>query len=159
DAVARSYVYQISQRRTAFFKDFCWWVKEPLDVQKMQKSASVFEGMHDFASFGETEKPEESTLVKIDRVSVHSQGDGILIHIVGSHFLGKMVRRMVGTLVEVGKGKISINDVQRFLTESSEFPAQHTAPPSGLFLERVYYPGEKISDTPTTLYKLNSLSR
>jgi tRNA pseudouridine38-40 synthase len=60
----------------------------------------------------------------------------------GSHFIWKMVRRMVGVLVEVGRGTLRKDDITGFLTEQSDAPARFTAPPSGLFLERVYYPGE-----------------
>lgn len=154
DATARSYVYHISRRRTAFGKDFCWWVKDSLDVSKMQKAAHCLVGMHNFESFGQPEKAGESTLVNLQAVNIHTFGDSILIHIVGSHFLWKMVRRIVGTLVEVGRGTITAEDVTRFLKQNSDFPAQHTAPPSGLFLEKVYYPGEKIRLTPRYLINI-----
>jgi tRNA pseudouridine38-40 synthase len=69
-------------------------------------------------------------------------GELILIRIVGSHFLWKMVRRVVGVLAEVGRGKLQMSDVARLLEERSDVPARLTAPPSGLFLERVFYEGE-----------------
>jgi len=66
----------------------------------------------------------------------------ILIRVLGSHFLWKMVRRMVGVIVEVGRGGLGLDDVRQFLAAGSEVPARLTAPPSGLFLERVFYEGE-----------------
>ena len=65
----------------------------------------------------------------------------ILVHVEGSHFLWKMVRRVVGVLVEVGRGGLSADDAVALLTQPSGLPARLTAPASGLFLERVYYPG------------------
>jgi tRNA pseudouridine38-40 synthase len=138
-AVARSYLYQISQRRTAFAKPFVWWVKEPLDLTRMQQAAARFAGMHDFRSFSDDDPDEKSTDVLIEDVELAEAGDLILIRVSGSHFLWKMVRRMVGVLAEVGRGGLDVDDLDAFLAESSSLPARLTAPSSGLFLEWVFY--------------------
>ncbi|MGD9976934.1 MAG: tRNA pseudouridine(38-40) synthase TruA [Bacteroidales bacterium] len=151
DAVARSYVYHISTRRTAFGKDFVWWIKDDLDVKAMADAAVHFVGMKDFKSFGTPEKEGESTLVKLELIKIYEVDGSILIHIVGSHFLWKMVRRIVGTLVEVGKGNQTEKDVDSYFKQYSDIPAKFTAPPSGLYLERVYYPGDKIQEEPIWL--------
>jgi tRNA pseudouridine38-40 synthase len=142
DAEARSYLYQISRRKTAFFKPYVWWIKEPLDSERMRAAARTFVGMHDFASFAADEPGEKSTKVLVDRLEIAEDGDLILIRIVGSHFLWRMVRRLVGVLAAVGRGELDPRDVARFLDESSELPATLTAPASGLFLEAVYYKGD-----------------
>jgi len=142
DAVARRYLYQISRRRTAFAKAFVWWVKDALDLDRMREGARVFPGMRDFQSFAAGED-QDSTLVAVDRVDVVAEGDLVLVAIEGSHFLWKMVRRMVGVLVEVGQDRLAVADVTAFLLQASEAPARVTAPPSGLFLERVYYEGDR----------------
>jgi tRNA pseudouridine38-40 synthase len=93
----------------------------------------------------EDDKKERSTTVLIDRLDVVEYGeDGglILVAVEGSHFLWKMVRRIVGVLVEVGRGGMDVVDAQMLLTTSSAAPARLTAPASGLFLARVYYQGE-----------------
>jgi tRNA pseudouridine38-40 synthase len=144
DAVARSYIYLVSKRRTAFEKTHCWWVKDVLDVAAMCKVAGLMEGMHDFRYFTEQIPEEGSTLVEIQFVDIHETGDLIAIHITGSHFLWKMVRRIVGVLAEAGRGKIGLQAAGSLLEIYSPFPAQHTAPPSGLYLHRVYYPGDAI---------------
>ena len=77
-------------------------------------------------------------------VQLKEEGDLILIRIIGSHFLWKMVRRMVGVLVEVGRGKLAEKDIKYFLEHESPTPAKFTAPPSGLFLESVTYENEKM---------------
>lgn len=145
DAVSRSYIYQISRRRTSFGKPFVWWIKDELNFEKMNKAAKHFIGMHDFVSFADKDKEEKSTKVLIENIELKEDGDLILIRIAGSHFLWKQVRRMVGVLVEIGRGKLSAKEVDYFLQHESPTPAKYTAPPSGLFLEQVIYEGEKFN--------------
>ena len=139
DARSRSYVYQISKRRDAFAKKYIWWVRDRLDVKAMAAAAARLEGFHDFASFGDVEKEGQSTMVEMTRVEVREDADRIYIHLTGSHFLWKMVRRIVGVLVEVGRGRMSGQTVEDFLENPSREPARLTAPPSGLFLEQISY--------------------
>jgi tRNA pseudouridine38-40 synthase len=146
DAVKRSYIYQISTRRTAFGKNYVWWIKDKLDFRAMESASKQFAGMHDFASFSDQDPKEKSTKVLIDDIQFRKEGDIILIRITGSHFLWKMVRRIVGVLAEVGRGKLSEADVKIFLITRSKEPAKYTAPPSGLFLEKVLYKGDKLND-------------
>src|SRR5262249_30095520 len=150
DAVARRYLYQISRSRTAFAKAYVWWVKEPIDVRRMRAAAKAFIGMRDFQSFSvsaadasdEETEARSSTLVLIERLEIVEEGELILVGIEGSHFLWKMVRRMIGVLVEVGRKRLDQAAAASFLSEPSDRPASLTAPPSGLFLDRVYYPNQ-----------------
>jgi len=144
-AVARSYLYQVSQRRTAFAKPFVWWVKEPLDGGLMAEAAGRFAGMHDFQAFSDDDPDDKSTDVLVNSVTVGEDGDLILVRVVGSHFLWKMVRRIVGVLVEVGRGALPASEIDEFLQGPSAAPAKLTAPASGLFLERVFYEGDEQS--------------
>jgi tRNA pseudouridine38-40 synthase len=142
DAVARSYLYQISTRRTAFAKKYVWWVKDRLDVAAMARAAELIAGRHDFAAFSEHEakREEQSTIVVVETAEIATDDHLILFRITASHFLWKMVRRLAGTLVEVGRGNLSLEDFARLLQYRTNEPARWTAPPSGLFLERVSYP-------------------
>jgi tRNA pseudouridine38-40 synthase len=143
DAVARRYVYQLALRRSAFAKHFVWWIKERLDVERMRAAARPFVGMQDFQSFTAADRDDDrSTLVLIDRLDIVPEGDLLLVGIEGSHFLWKMVRRIVGVLVEIGRGGLEPAAAAALLQESSIAPARLTAPPSGLFLERVFYEGD-----------------
>jgi len=142
DAVARSYIYQIARRRTAFAKNFVWWVKDDLEVDAMRGAASSFVGMHDFRTFSDDDPDHKSTQVLVDSFDVHEDGDLLIVHVEASHFLWKMVRRLVGVVVEVGLGALSAGDAANLLDRPSPMPARLTAPASGLFLERVYYPGD-----------------
>src|SRR5918993_5109749 len=84
-AVGRSYLYQVSRRRTAFAKPFVWWVKDPLDAVLMADAAKRFSGMHDFRSFSDDDPDDKSMEVLIEDVSVAEDGDLILIRVAGSH--------------------------------------------------------------------------
>jgi tRNA pseudouridine38-40 synthase len=142
DAVARSYLYQIARRKTAFAKPFVWWVKEPLSIDAMREAAASFVGFHDFQAFSDDDPSEKSTEVAVDALEIYEDEDLIVVHIEGSHFIWKMVRRLVGVLVAVGRGDLPVSAAASLLTSSSELPARLTAPAAGLFLERVYYEGD-----------------
>lgn len=146
-AVARSYIYQVARRRSAFAKPFVWWVREPLDLARMRAAAAHFAGMHDYRAFSDDDPDEKSTDVLVDDVTIAEDGDLILIRVGGSHFIWKMVRRMVGVLVETAKGQIEPADVNDLLAGNPRkrlpAPAALTAPASGLFLERVLYDGDQ----------------
>jgi tRNA pseudouridine38-40 synthase len=144
-AHGRSYLYLISRRRTAFGKRYVWWVKDNLDLGRMQAAAEIFRGFHDFASFADKRIDKHlSTEVQIDRTDLEPRGDLIVFRIVGSHFLWKMVRRLAGILVEAGRGTLSPAEVERMLADASGLPARCTAPPSGLFLAQVLYEGDRL---------------
>jgi tRNA pseudouridine38-40 synthase len=146
-AISRSYLYQIAARRTAFGKALVWWVREPLDLEKMREAAALMTGMNDYQSFSDVAPEDKSTKVLVDAVRIAQAGDLVLVRVEGSHFIWKMVRRMVGVLAAVGTGKLTVADVTKFLREKSATPATLTAPASGLFLERVYYEGdERLGD-------------
>jgi tRNA pseudouridine38-40 synthase len=146
-AVARSYLYLIARRRTAFGKRYVWWIKDNLDIKKMRQAINVFPGFHDFSSFADKRMDKEtSTQVNIENVQLKEFDDIIAIRITGSHFLWKMVRRIVGIICEAGRGKFTIRDIEQLLNSHSDIPAQFTAPPSGLFLEKVLYAGDTLPE-------------
>ncbi len=145
-AVRRSYVYQVARRRTALAKPYVWWVKDPLDLAPMHAVAAGFVGRHDFRAFADDDPDEKSTVVVLDEVTVAEAGPLVLVRVAGSHFLWKMVRRMVGVLVAAGTGALPPQRIDDWLTSpgsaGGDAPATLTAPAAGLFLERVFYGGE-----------------
>ena len=147
DARSRSYLYQISRRRTAFAKPYVWWIKEPLDLAAMRKAAEAFVGLKDFEAFTDDDPQEKSTRVLLERLEIEDAGALVLIRVQGSHFLWKMVRRIVGVLAAVGRGELKAGAAAALLTKDtpthSPAPAALTAPSAGLFLEGVYYDGDK----------------
>jgi tRNA pseudouridine38-40 synthase len=143
-AVSRAYFYQISTRKAALSKKFVWWIKEPLDVAKMQQAAALIPGRHDFNAFraADKSKPDESTIVVVESAEVAVDDHLIVFRIEASHFLWKMVRRLTGTLVKVGLGEVSVEEFGALLNGRKNPQldiAAWTAPASGLFLESVTY--------------------
>jgi tRNA pseudouridine38-40 synthase len=156
DAVSRAYFYQISTRKTALAKRYVWWVKEPLKTELMGQAAALLAGRHDFAAFRapDPSKPGESTIVAVDSAEIGTADSAggafdehmIVFRIEASHFLWKMVRRLAGTLVRIGKGDVTVEQFRALLEPETRRPrpdldiAAWTAPASGLFLEAVKYP-------------------
>jgi tRNA pseudouridine38-40 synthase len=145
DALTRSYFYQISTRKTALAKRYVWWIKEPLNLDLMQEAAALLSGRHDFAAFRapDPSKPGESTIVVVDSAEVARDAHLIVFRIEASHFLWKMVRRLAGTLVKVGKGEVSVTEFRDLLSGRAQPAldvAPWTAPAAGLFLEGIKYP-------------------
>jgi len=148
DAIARTYLYQISRRRSAFGKPYVWWVRESLNLRAMREAAAAFVGMKDFAAFTDDDPGEKSTHVLVERIELCESGALILIRVQGSHFLWKMVRRLVGVLAAVGRGELETANAAAFVSGETErapgiTPAALTAPAAGLFLEGVYYAGDE----------------
>jgi tRNA pseudouridine38-40 synthase len=143
DAIGRTYLYQVSRRRTAFAKPYVWWVKDDLDLVRMQDAASRFVGFHDFASFSDADPRQESTEVMLQTLDIGEDGDLIVFRVDGSHFIWKLVRRLVGVIVEVGRGGLTPDEAAGMLSADAGVPARLTAPASGLFLARVRYKGER----------------
>jgi tRNA pseudouridine38-40 synthase len=155
DAAGRSYIYNVSRRRTAFAKPFVWWVKEDLDLPRMRAIAERFVGLHDFQAFSDDDPTEKSTSVRVESLELLEEDDLIVFRITGSHFIWKMVRRLVGVIVEVGRGGMTVDDAAALFTKGPEVAARLTAPASGLFLEQVFYegaPGRAPGGSPAARY-------
>ena len=146
-AISRAYTYQISRRRTAFVKKYVWWVERELDLESMRKALAAVVGEHDFVRFCDRPQDQKTTMVRVDRAELAESGALVLVRFEASNFLWRMVRRLVGSLVEVGAHKLAVEDfialvAARALPPEKGVVSEWTAPPSGLFLERVRYPGD-----------------
>lgn len=113
--------------------------KYDLDIEKMQKAADYLLGTHDFISFMASGAIVKDTIRTIYELKVERKGDFILITTEGTSYLKYMVRNIVGTLLEVGNGRRNPEDVLYVLEARDRNKAGATAPPQGLFLEKVYY--------------------
>jgi tRNA pseudouridine38-40 synthase len=138
DATARSYVYQLTTRRSAFGKRVSWWIRAPLVLDRMEVALQLFRGRHDFRAFAKRSAEQESTVVDLERCELATAGEVILVRFVASHFLWNQVRRMVGALVTIGSGEARPTDVATWLRGEAT-PPPLSAPASGLFLEAVRY--------------------
>ena len=148
DALARRYRYQIASRRSAFFKRLIWWVRQPLLVQAMEEASRSLVGRHDFTSFADRSAEIAEPRVQVFAASLRRGEFLTSFTLEADHFLPRMVRRVVGVLVQIGLGNLPPEAIGRFLSATVDDPAQWTAPSSGLFLERVLYSGEHGAPPP-----------
>ena len=124
-----------------FERNYSYFVKEPLDLERMKKAAEYIKGTHDFACFQSAGgNPRETTVRTVYSLDVFHTSDGkTAIEISGDGFLYNMVRIITGTLVEVGNGKREPEELERIIESGDRRNAGHTAPPEGLYLVEVYY--------------------
>jgi tRNA pseudouridine38-40 synthase len=146
--IGRSYCYQIAPQKIALGRNFVWsvdGVDGDLNGEKMQAAASILVGMHDFTSFTDRQTvKKKSPLVMVHQCQVVRRDVVVLVRVVGSHFLWKMVRRLVGVLAAVGKGELTPDEVRGFLQTPVSL-AHLTAPAQGLFFERAFYDQEELT--------------
>ncbi|MFZ2948408.1 MAG: tRNA pseudouridine(38-40) synthase TruA [Desulfuromonadaceae bacterium] len=146
-AHAKQYRYTIinSTVRTPLDRLYSWQVREPLDLDAMEEAAGRFVGIHDFAAFRASNCVARTTVRRIDSVVITRDGARITIDVTGGGFLKNMVRVMVGTLVDIGKGRFAPSDIDRLLRGGDRKEAGSTAPACGLCLIKVVYPDEFTS--------------
>ncbi len=139
DAVQRTYEYRIAQtpHRPVLDRGRAWHIRDPLNVARMQEAARVFVGSHDFHAF--TIGPETRTWRDITNIAVWREGTMVAVRVSGNAFLHRMVRRMVGALVRVGRGELTPRDVQCLLQSGDRAAVGATAPAHGLTLIGVEY--------------------
>ena len=141
DAHSKHYRYTVltTASRSPLHRFHSWHVREPLDIAAMKAAAARFVGRHDFAAFRASNCATKTSVRRIDSVDVSKEGDFIIIDVVGEGFLKNMVRVMVGTLVDIGKGRFSEEYVSWLLLDRDRKKAGVTAPACGLCLMKVYY--------------------
>lgn len=142
-AASKLYSYDIANSRFQLpcQRFYSWHVHVPLHLEQMQLAAKYLEGTHDFKSFCNAKINEdyEDYVRTVSQIYLKKEEDRILIEISGIHFLYKMVRNIVGTLVYVGLGKIQVEEVQKILMKKDRKAAGMTAPAHGLTLVKVFY--------------------
>ncbi|MEX2672897.1 MAG: tRNA pseudouridine(38-40) synthase TruA [Phycisphaeraceae bacterium] len=150
-AVAKQYRYRIwtTEHRPLHLRRMVWHCWTPLDVQAMREAAAMLEGEHDFAGFATAGHGRQTTVRTINKCEVLAMPrDPVLggpeLHVIvsGNGFLYNMVRIVVGTLVDIGRGRWGPSHVQRLLTEGDRAAAGPTAPAHGLMLEWIRYRGD-----------------
>jgi tRNA pseudouridine38-40 synthase len=141
DAVRRVYLYSILNRRApaALARGFVWRIGKRLDEAAMQAAAQRLVGRHDFTTFRDSQCQAKSPVKTLDRCDVVRAGETVQIWCEARSFLHRQVRSMVGTLAEVGVGKMSAEDVADALAAADRARCGPVAPADGLFLVRVDY--------------------
>ncbi len=122
-----------------FALDYVWSIKSSLDLDTMREAAQLFVGVHDFASFCASDSSARTTQREIFDIQLYRSGPVVEIYILGSGFLKQMVRSMVGTLVEVGRGRRTASSISATIEAGDRRQAGQTAPAAGLSLVEIFY--------------------
>lgn len=141
-ARSKTYRYQIRNAPivSPFERAYVWHVPEPLEVDAMQAAAAALVGTHDFTAFGSSGSERKDTTRTVTRSAIERLESGLLTYtVIGTGFLRHMVRTIVGTLVEIGRGRRPPSSMAPLIAGGTRADAGATAPPHGLFLVRVDY--------------------
>ncbi len=139
-ATARTYHYLLSKRKNPFMADFSWELHIPLDIGIMNRASARIRGRHDFTSFSKLHTDVKTNICEVYEAEWIETVDFLVFRIRADRFLRNMVRALVGTMIEAGKGKSPENDVDRILVAKNRSEAGMSVPARGLFLTKVDYP-------------------
>lgn len=139
-ATGKIYRYLIYNKpyRSPLYKDISYHVRYDLDIQKMRVEAQSLLGTHEFKGFMSSGSSVKDTVRTIHNISIEESGDLIVLEVEGNGFLYNMVRILVGTLVDIGRGRID-KPLEEIIASQDRGEAGHTAPAHGLFLKKVHY--------------------
>jgi len=142
-ALRRGYLYRIIARRAPLTLDRgrAWRARRPLDAAAMHEAAQVLAGTHDFTTFRDSLCQASSPVKSLDSITVEAEGAEVRIRVEAISFLHRQVRSITGSLVEVGTGKWSVDDFSDALRAADRRRCGPVAPPDGLYLAFVRYPG------------------
>lgn len=144
-ATHKTYRYWIwnSPRNSALLHRYSWWVRKPLDLEKLNQRAELLLGEHDFESFRSEGTPVKHSVRTLYRAHWTRKPSGLLeFRVTGNGFMKQMVRNIVGTLVDHDLKSQPIENIEKILNSRDRKVAGRAAPPQGLFLYKVYYPDE-----------------
>ena len=142
DVKSKVYIYRICNRpvRPALERHRAWFIWVPLDRERIEGALGVFQGTHDFSSFCSTHTDSQDHIRTILDIGVTEDANGMInISLEADGFLRYMVRNIVGSLVDIGRGKLSLEDLTGILAAKDRRKAGLTAPPQGLYLKEVKY--------------------
>lgn len=140
-AISKTYLYRIQQGETLnpFLRNYTWYLRNPLDINKMRAALQIIEGTHDFSAFQAAGSVKMNPLRTIYQAECQVVGDILEFTFFGNGFLYHMVRNIMGTIVNVGKGKTTIDNFSSILAGRDRTKAGATAPAQGLYLKEVNY--------------------
>lgn len=140
DATARTYEYWITQEKNPFFTDYAHYVKQELDVKKMNEAAALLIDYKDFESFSKSNTDVYTYLCDIQIAEWGQKNDLLIFTIKADRFLRNMVRAIVGTLLDVGTGKSNLDDVKAIINSKDRSKAGTSVPAKALYLTKINYP-------------------
>lgn len=139
DATSRIYMYRISKGFSVFNRYFSWYCEYPLDILRMNKGCELLLGKKDFTSFAIAKSKKENMCMHVSKCNFQETNSEIIFEIEADRFLHKCVRTIIGTFVQLGRGKLEVQDIEKILLSKDRRKAGSTAPPQGLFLKEVKY--------------------
>ena len=145
DAVKRTYRYVLSRKKRAIGRNYSWMPLFTFDPELMKKAVRFLLGEHDFSSFCKVKSNTGDCLSTVFRADIIEEEEYIIFEIEAIRFFHNMIRIIVGTLLEVGRGTIDIDDFNNILNNRDRTKAGPTVPPKGLFLVNVEYPKNKFN--------------
>lgn len=140
DALARTYEYHITQKKSPFLTDYAHFVWSPLNVEVMNQAAAILLAYEDFECFSRSQTDVKTFLCDITRANWQQQPDRLVFTITANRFLRNMVRAIVGTLLPIGLGKASVFSIRAVIESKDRGKAGASAPAKGLYLTEVSYP-------------------
>lgn len=140
DALSRTYEYHIIQKKDPFLKDTAFYVKRELDLNSMNKAAEILLEYTGFKSFSRSRTDVRTYNCKLEKAIWEKKDQGLIFTIKADRFLRNMVRAVVGTLLEIGLGKMEVEDLHSIIKSESRSEAGASVPAHGLFLTKVEYP-------------------
>ena len=147
-AHSRTYQYFITKKKDPFQQSFSWYYPGKLDVDLMNRGAKILKNNLDFTSFAKLPKETKTNICHIENAQWEENEHLLVFTITADRFLRNMVRAIVGTLVELGRGKIDLEDLDRIILSKDRSAAGYSVPANGLFLVSVNYPEEIFLNTP-----------
>ena len=139
DATARTYKYFVTHQKSPFLYPLSWHCPQSLDYEKMNEACEVLKRHIDFTSFSTLHTDVKTNNCRIDYAHWQKEGEMMVFTITADRFLRNMVRAVVGTLVEVGRGKISVDEFEQIILKKDRCSAGTSMPPQALFLWKVNY--------------------
>lgn len=140
DAISRTYEYRISRTKNPFLSEHTYFFGKDLDVVKMNKAAATLKKHKDFESFSKVKTSTEHFLCDIYKAEWVQENDLLIFRIEANRFLRGMVRTLVGTILEIGLGRLKLSDLEKIIKSKDRRMAGRAAPPEGLFLTKIKYP-------------------
>ena len=140
DALSRSYEYEIVQTKDVFAVDTAFYIKKELDVDKMNRAAAFLTGYSNFKCFSKSRTDVRTYNCKLENAFFEQHQGGLTFHIKADRFLRNMVRAIVGTLIEIGLGKMEVEFIHEVVKSGDRSKAGASVPAHGLFLTAVDYP-------------------
>ena len=140
DAISRTYKYHISQNKNPFIQEYSYFYNKPLDIEKMNEAAKILFDYSDFTSFSKTHTDTKTNLCKIHFAEWKKTPEKLIFTIKADRFLRNMVRAITGTLIDIGSGKMRVEEIRKIIESKNRSSAGYSVPAQGLFLTGIEYP-------------------